>query len=102
MPASASGGSLTPFGARTRSGCDFSDQGFEVVQRERVVVGVEGLLVPVVGELFAQRKPRFVTKPLPQICRSIEVVVIVPSLEILMVEDRVIDVVTHVGLDDFC
>ena len=33
--------------------CHFSDQGFEVVQGEGVVAGVEGFLVPLVGELFA-------------------------------------------------
>ena len=38
-------------------GGDLADQGLEVLERVRLGVGVEGLLIPVVGELGAQRPP---------------------------------------------
>ena len=60
-------------------GGDLADQGLEVLEQVRLGVGVEGLLIPVVGELGAQRPPRLalVVLRVAQIGGGAEVAVVV-------------------------
>ena len=64
------------------------------------VVGVEAGLVPFVGELLAQGEPRLAPVLLAGVGVPAEVVVVVPTLEVLVGADHVEDLVTHVGAQD--
>jgi hypothetical protein len=72
-----------------------------VIQGQGAVVGVEGVLVEVVGELLAQREPRLAPVLVPRRGVAAEVVVVVPALEVLVGADHVVHLVPHVRAEDF-
>ena len=63
-------------------------------------VGVEGDLVPLVGELLGEREPRFAAVLLAGVGIATEVVVVVPPLEVLVRADHVVHLGAHVGRQD--
>src|SRR5205823_4920295 len=75
-------------------GEDLADERFEVLERQRVVVGVEGDLVPLVGEALG-KCPRFGIELgavlLARARVAAEMGVVVASLKVLVHTDHVVD-----------
>ena len=77
-----------------------ADAVFEVLERQRVVVGIERALVPLVGEALGERV-RLVTEVLVARVRvGTEVLVVVTPLEVLVHLDHPVHLVAHVRPED--
>src|SRR5689334_1629994 len=90
-PSSAPADSASPTSRRSEAalGEDLADAGLEVFERQRVVVGVERDLVPLVGELLGDRVPRLVAVLVARVRVGPEVRVVVAALEVLVGADDV-------------
>ena len=66
---------------------ELAEAGLEVLERERVVVGVEGGLVPLVGEASGELVRRVPLVLGAGVGVAAEVVVVVPALEVLVHQD---------------
>src|SRR5687767_7486478 len=73
---------------------------FELPEREDGVLGIEGGLVPLVGESFGSREPGLVHVPRAQRAAFAEVLVVMPPLKILMRLHDAIGRLGNVGLQD--
>ena len=71
-----------------------------MLEWQRVGLGIERDLVPVVGKLRREIEPRLTLVARPGVGVAAEVLVIVAALEILVGANHVVHVLAHVGLDD--